>query len=124
MMKSQITLLATIIIVSSPVVAFSNTENDQTGFSAQRGKEIWNEQFSTSSQSRSCATCHTDDPRKPGKHASTGKPIKPMAPSINANRLTDQRKIEKWFKRNCKWTIGRECTDQEKGNVLEFLKNI
>ena len=44
-----------------------------------------------------------------------------MAPSVNPKRLTDRSKIEKWFKRNCKWTLGRECTPQEKGDILTFL---
>jgi hypothetical protein len=45
-----------------------------------------------------------------------------MAPSVNPQRLTDARKIEKWFKRNCEWTWGRACTIQEKGDILRFLQ--
>ena len=50
-----------------------------------------------------------------------GKVIDPMAPSVNSKRLTDAKKINKWLLRNCKWTFGRECTAQEKGNVLLWL---
>jgi len=47
--------------------------------------------------------------------------IDPMALSVNPERYTDPDKIEKWFLRNCKWTLGRECTAQEKGDVLTYL---
>lgn len=46
-----------------------------------------------------------------------------MAPSANPERLTDVRKIEKWFKRNCKWTLGRECSAQEKTDLLLYINN-
>jgi len=123
-MRHRITLLLAIIVTPFPVVALSETAGNPIVFSAQRGKVLWNQEFSTSNQTRSCATCHTSDPAKAGKHARTGKSIKPMAPSINPERLSDQVNVEKWFMRNCKWTMGRECSDQEKGDVLEFLKNI
>jgi hypothetical protein len=73
---------------------------------------------------RSCASCHTSDPRNPGKHVTTGKAIKPMAPSVNARRFTDTKKIEKWFKRNCRWTLGRECNAQEKADLLSYLQTL
>jgi len=44
-----------------------------------------------------------------------------MSARVNAERYTDEKKIEKWFKRNCKDTWGRECTAQEKGDFLTFL---
>jgi len=47
----------------------------------------------------------------------------PMAPCVNPKRLTERRQAEKWFKRNCKWTLGRACTAQEKGDLLSFLRN-
>lgn len=72
-------------------------------------------------QPRGCTSCHTQDLRQPGRHVVTGKVIEPLAPSVNAKRLTDRREIEKWLTRNCKWTLGRECTPQEKGDFLSFL---
>ena len=66
---------------------------------------------------RSCTTCHGTDQAKPGRHQRTGKVIESMAPSVNPQRLTDVAKIEKWFVRNCKWTLGRECSAQEKGDA-------
>jgi hypothetical protein len=112
------------IIATASAIAIANTADDKMEFSAQRGEELWNREFTVSAQPRSCATCHTSDPRLTGKHLRTGKLIKPMAPSVNPDRFTNQRKIEKWFKRNCKWTLGRVCTTQEKGDVLEFLKKL
>ena len=69
----------------------------------------------------SCASCHTADPRQPGRHAVTGKPIRPLAPAADPTRFTDSAKVEKWFKRNCKDTRGRECTAAEKADLLAYL---
>jgi len=92
-------------------------------FSAASGEALWLREFpSKDGSKRACTSCHTTDPRKPGRHAKTGKAIEPMAPSVNAKRLTERRQVEKWFKRNCKWTLGRECTAQEKGDLLAFLR--
>jgi len=92
-------------------------------FDAEHGKAMWTQKFThaKADKPRSCSTCHTDNPRAMGKHARTGKTIQPLAPSVNPKRFTEVREIEKWFKRNCKWTIGRECTPQEKGDFLSYL---
>ena len=66
----------------------------------------------------SCASCHTAVPTVEGKHASTGKVIRPMAPAFNPERFTDTAKTEKWFRRNCNDVMGRECTAGEKADVL------
>ncbi len=92
-------------------------------FDAAVGAAFWQQKHGSADPAgRSCATCHTADPRQPGRHAVTGKTIDALAPSVNRQRLTDRRDIEKWLMRNCKWTLGRECTLQEKGNVLTFLR--
>ncbi len=102
---------------------YKGTENLE--FSAERGKELWNSsRTDENGKERNCNTCHGKDLTKPGKHIKTGKEIDPMAPSVNKERYTDLKKIEKWFKRNCKWTIGRECTNQEKGDVLSYLSGL
>ena len=92
-------------------------------FDAERGKAFWEgpHRHAGNGETRRCTQCHGMDPRRPGKHRRTGKVIGPMAPSVNPKRFTDTRKIEKWFKRNCKWTLGRLCTAQEKGDVLTYL---
>jgi hypothetical protein len=77
-----------------------------------------------SGTARSCASCHTRQLQQTGKHVRTGKTIEPMAPSVNPERLTDRKHVEKWLKRNCKWVLGRECTPQEKGNYLSYLQSL
>lgn len=74
------------------------------------------------SQTRSCTSCHGRDLTRPGRHVKTGKVIEPLAPSVNPQRLTDPKKIEKWLLRNCRWTIGRECTASEKADFIGFIK--
>lgn len=92
-------------------------------FDAAVGEALWSKESSSKDGSkRACTSCHTSDLTKTGRHATTGKAIDPMAPSVNPKRLTERRQIEKWFKRNCKWTLGRECTAREKGDLLSFLR--
>lgn len=69
----------------------------------------------------SCASCHTADPRRAGRHAVTGKVIQPLAPSANPERFQDRARADKWFRRNCNDTLGRECTAAEKADVLAYL---
>jgi len=88
-----------------------------TTFSAERGKQIWEQDHN----GRSCTQCHTKSVKNSGKHKKTGKVIQPMAPSVNPKRLTKIRKVKKWLLRNCKWTLKRECTPQEKGDILLWL---
>jgi opacity protein-like surface antigen len=94
-------------------------------FDAAAAEAQWNKSFvdAASGENRRCSTCHTMDLKAGGKHATTGKAIEPLAPSVNPKRLTDIEKIEKWFLRNCKWTMGRECTPQEKGNYLVMIRS-
>jgi len=95
-------------------------------FSEKRGESFWLKKYpdpKSPGKKRSCGTCHTDKLKNKGKHARTGKVIDPLAPSSNSERFTDPKFIEKWFKRNCKWVLGRECSPQEKGDVLMYLKD-
>ena len=91
-----------------------------SGFSAERGAAI----FRTKGSDWSCATCHMADPRQPGRHTVTGKAIEPMATAVNPRRFTDVAKVEKWFKRNCKDVLERECTALEKGDVITYLRSL
>lgn len=96
-----------------------------TNADAEQGKQFWQKTFTYTGEfaERSCASCHSLDLSSTGKHIKTGKQIKPMAPSVNPERLNKSKKIEKWFKRNCKWTVGRECSAQEKANILIYINN-
>jgi mono/diheme cytochrome c family protein len=91
------------------------------GFSAARGESFFRQKHGNE---WSCSSCHTDNPAAQGKHDKTGKSIKPLAPSANAERFTSQRKVDKWFKRNCNDVLGRVCTAQEKGDVLTYLLTV
>lgn len=95
----------------------------QAGFkpSAKDGAEIFGRRFAHSPSMPQCASCHTENPARPGRHAVTGKDIKPLAPSANGARLTDAAKVEKWFGRNCREVAGRECSAAEKAHVLQYL---
>ena len=132
--KTALPVLMMTLVFAAPA-AMADTIDDQlaayqaeggSDFSAERGKDLWfrNSPDSASGKPRSCASCHTNNARVNGKHAKTGKPIKPMARSVNPERFTDAKKIEKWFKRNCKWTYDRECTPQEKGDFLSYLRQL
>ena len=92
-------------------------------FSADRGRELWHRKViaKKDGKPRSCTTCHGQDLTQGGKHVRSGKPIDPMAVSVNPERFTETKKIRKWFRRNCKWTWGRKCTAQEKGDILTYL---
>ena len=95
--------------------------NAFAGFSAQRGEQFFS---SRHANDWSCASCHTQAPVQPGKHAQTGKTIAPLAPGANPQRFTDSAKVEKWFKRNCNDVLQRPCTPQEKGDVLQYLLSL
>ena len=86
-----------------------------------RGQHFFN---AKSVNELSCASCHGASPLLPGRHASTGKPILPLAPMVNAERFSDLAKVEKWFRRNCKDVLNRECTSLEKADVVAYLKDL
>jgi hypothetical protein len=94
-------------------------------FTAVGVKELWNKKVKSEEDGseRSCSTCHQSDLTQQGKHYKTGKVIEPMALSVNPERYQEAKEIRKWFLRNCKWAWGRECTAQEKGNFLVYLKS-
>ena len=89
-----------------------NVAQGQQFFNAKHGRE-W-----------SCASCHNAQPTGEGKHANTGKSISALAPAFNPERFTDPAKSEKWFRRNCKDVLARECTAAEKADVLAWLMSL
>lgn len=90
------------------------------GFSAEAGRKLYFDEFVQDGQRTSCASCHTADPRARGR-TPAGKVVDALAPSANPDRFTDRAEVEKWFKRNCKQVVGRECTPEEKGSFLTWL---
>ncbi|MFZ1342962.1 DUF1924 domain-containing protein [Thiothrix eikelboomii] len=107
--------------LSSYQAAAKAADTKFQGFSASRGEQFFK---TTHGNDWSCASCHTSNPATIGKHASTDKAIDPLAPAANPKRFTNPRKVEKWFKRNCKDVLSRECTALEKGDILTFLMAI
>lgn len=87
----------------------ANAANGEAFFKAGHGQE-WQ-----------CTSCHGKSPMSVGRHASTNKAIEPLAPAANAKRFTDSAKAEKWFRRNCKDVLSRECSAAEKADVLAWL---
>lgn len=72
----------------------------------------------------SCSSCHGNPPTAPGKHASTGKVINPLAPAFNPRTFTDTAKVDKWFRRNCGDVLKRECSAGEKADVMAYLVSL
>lgn len=91
------------------------------GFSAKAGEVFYKNKHGGD---WSCSTCHTDNPAADGKHTVTAKLIQPLSPNANPARFSDSAKVNKWFKRNCNDVLKRECTAEEKGNLLTYLLTI
>lgn len=130
MKLTQLMLAASLLVAAPAVIATPATDElfarykseGATGFDAERGKKNWSlKNKGADGEMMACTTCHGDDLSKQGSHHETKKVIEPMAHSVNAERYTDVKKIEKWFKRNCKDAWARECTAQEKGDFLKYL---
>jgi hypothetical protein len=90
----------------------ANAAKGEAFFKASHGQE-WQ-----------CTSCHGKSPMLSGRHASTDKAIESLAPAANAKRFTDSAKVEKWFRRNCKDVLARECSAAEKADVLAWLISV
>lgn len=90
------------------------------GASASRGEAFYKAKQGRG-EAESCVTCHTADPRSAGRHVKTHKEIEPLAPVANKARFTDPAKVEKWFRRNCREVLARECTAQEKADFTAYV---
>jgi hypothetical protein len=117
--------IALLLFVSLQVIAATPAEL-LAGYTAQAGQPAnaaKGEAFFKAShgQEWQCSSCHGKSPLTGGRHANTGKAIEPLAPAGNAKRFTDSDKAEKWFRRNCKDVLARECTAAEKADVLDWL---
>lgn len=125
-MKALI-LVPALLAALLAVPARATTASEQlAGYSREAGAAAdptRGQQLFTQRQGRewSCASCHTARPTAEGQHASTGKPIAPLAPAAQPQRFTDAAKSAKWFRRNCKDVLGRECSAGEKADVLAWL---
>lgn len=117
-MKIQLLILAMMLASTSSISVFAQ------GGSPEAGKRLYFlERTNAKGEKMSCTTCHTEDPKKTGR-SRAGKDIKPMATVANPERFTDQAKVAKWFKRNCRDVLDRECTEAEKADFIAYLKSI
>ena len=108
-------------ISATPLELLKGYEAQSSKGSPARGEQFFN---SKHGKEWSCASCHENPPNHDTKHIVTGKVIKPLSPNANSERFVDQAKVEKWFKRNCNDVLGRECTPQEKADVLSWLMTV
>lgn len=92
------------------------------GFSAQRGETLFRTRWAKGDdRTPSCTACHTQDPKQEGRNAKTGRPIAPVAVSVNRNRFTNRDDVEKQFGHDCKSVLGRACPPLEKGDYITFM---
>jgi hypothetical protein len=128
--REAFVLAAAVAIVNLPLAARAATPSALLdGYRQAAGaapSPTRGQQFFTQGHGRewSCSSCHGAVPTATGRHASTGKPIAPLAPAADAGRFTDAAKSEKWFRRNCNDVVGRECTAAEKADVLAWLSTL
>jgi mono/diheme cytochrome c family protein len=90
--------------------------------SAERGQAFFARRFGRDFES--CAACHGALPVKPGKDLVSEKTIAALAPAAAPQRFTDKAKVEYRFSQNCKDVVGRECSAQEKADVLAWLMSL
>jgi hypothetical protein len=122
-------VLLVLVMLSVVKTVFSAAPQELLmGYEASSGKSspARGEQFFNAKHGKewSCASCHENPPNHDTKHIVTGKVIKPLSPNANPERFIDQTKADKWFKRNCNDVLARECTAQEKADVLAWLMTV
>jgi len=113
--------LASLAFASTPKELLTGYEAKSSKASSSRGEQFFNAKHG---KEWSCATCHETPPNHDTKHIVTGKVIKALSPLSNPARFNDLAKVEKWFKRNCNDVLARECSAQEKADVLSWLMTI
>lgn len=127
---SRLAATAMLVFVAAAVQAGGTTPDEQLNRwsteagmpgSAPKGQAFFNNRHGAE---WSCASCHGTPPTRQGQHASTAKSIAPLAPAFNAQAFTDAAKSDKWFRRNCKDVLSRECSAAEKADVLAYLRSL
>lgn len=93
-------------------------------FTAEAGRQFYLVRRTWQSGDFTCSGCHTEDPRKEGKHITTKMPIKPLAPVANPERFTDIQKVEANFTAHCMDLHERDCRAHEKGNLIAYLMSV
>ena len=93
-------------------------------FTAEAGRKFYLVRRTWQSRDFTCSGCHTEDPRKEGRHIETKLPIKPLAPAMNPARFTDVEKVEANFTAHCMDLHERDCRAYEKGNFIAYLMSV
>ena len=126
--RSALPMLVLALAASTPAALAATPAELLAGYVAQagtpanaeRGEKLFNTNFGKD-LGLSCASCHGAVPTKASRHAISEKRVEPLAPAFNDKRFTDRPKVEGWFRINCKDVMGRDCTAQEKADVLGWL---
>lgn len=115
--------VANAVKLEKKYAAFAKTANPEySGPSAVDGKFFFNRKIKLANgKEAACASCHTANPADEGKHIITGKPIKPLSPTVNYKRFSDVEKVEEQFTKHCNDIIGSDCTAAEKANYIAYL---
>lgn len=127
LLSATLILAATASFAADPrrdaiLADYAKADSGHAGFSASRGETLFRTQWKGGDErTPACTACHTDNPRQSGRNAKTGRPIDPVAVSVNPKRFTDAGEVEKQFARDCKNVLGRECTAREKGDYITFM---
>lgn len=93
-------------------------------FTAEAGRKFYLLRRTWQSGDFTCSGCHTEDPRKEGRHIQTKAPLKPLAPSANPERFIDAQKVEANFTAHCMDLHERDCRAYEKGNFIAYLMSV
>lgn len=93
-------------------------------FTVENGREFYLKRRSWQDTDYTCSGCHTEDPKKEGKHIDTKKPIKPLAPAVNPERFLDVQKVERNFTEHCMDLHERDCFAFEKGNFVAYMMSV
>ena len=93
-------------------------------FTAEAGRKFYLVRRTWQSGDFTCSGCHTEDPKKEGRHIKTKMPIKPLAPSANPERFIDAQKVEANFTAHCMDLHERDCRAHEKGNLITYLMSV
>lgn len=117
------------------------------GFSAERGHAFYLEKHPLKGVGAvSCASCHRKDPREqirahrvdilcrachvindeehPDPEHAKKRIIEAFAPGANPERFHDPGLVEKYFGTNCLMVLKRQCTAQEKGDLISWLVSV
>jgi len=124
LLLSLLSMLTVPAAAESPQQILAAYQQQAGSASAARGEKFFFAKVvQPNGEKAGCTSCHTDNPKAVGK-TRAHKTIEPLAPIANRERFTDPAKVEKWFKRNCKDVLERECTVQEKADFVAFLISV